>query len=113
MSKLVVGIIYAVMAQILTYLQLQGNIRWNLYQKYPIIIYGLSIPMTYLYIKSVMAFVEAFDGQVWPSRLIGFAIGMVVFTILTEIFFKEPITTKTLITIGLSVMIILVQIFWK
>lgn len=113
MSKLVVGIIYAVMAQVLTYIQLQGNIRWNLYQKYPIIIYGLSIPMTYLYVKSVSAFVEAFNGQVWPSRLIGFAIGMVVFTILTELFFKEPITTKTLITIALSVMIILVQIFWK
>lgn len=113
MSKLGLGIIYAIIAQVLTYLQLQGNIRWNLHQKYPIIIYGLSIPMTYLYIKSVTAFVEAFDGQVWPSRLIGFAVGMVVFTILTELFFKEPITTKTLVTIGLSVIIILVQIFWK
>jgi hypothetical protein len=113
MSKLFIGIIYATIAQILTYLQLQGNIRWNWYEKYPIIIYGMSIPMTFLYIKSVECFVKEFDGQVWPSRLIGFSIGIIVFSIMTEVFFKEPITHKTIVTIILAVLIVLIQIFWK
>jgi hypothetical protein len=113
MSKLTIGIIYAIMAQVLTYFQLQGNIKWNWYERYPIIVYLFSLPLTFLYIKSVEYFVQSFNGQVWPARLIGFSIGMIVFTILTEIFFKEPITTKTIITFCLSVCIILIQIFWK
>jgi hypothetical protein len=113
MSKLFIGIIYATIAQILTYLQLQGNIRWNWYQKYPIVIYAMSIPMTFLYIKSVEYFVYAFNGQVYPSRLIGFSVGIIVFSIMTEIFFREPITYKTIVTILLAMLIVLIQIFWK
>jgi hypothetical protein len=113
MNKLYMGIIYAVLAQIMTYFQLQGNVKWNWYEKYPFIVYFMSIPMTYLYIKSVQCFVQHFDGNIWPSRLIGFSIGIIIFTIMTELLFKEPITTKTLLTIMLSALIILIQIFWK
>jgi hypothetical protein len=113
MSKLFIGIIYATLAQILTYLQLQGNIKWDWYKRYPLVIYAMSIPLTFLYIKSVECFVSEFDGQVWPSRLIGFAIGIIVFSILTEIFFREPMTYKTIVTILLAIVIVCIQIFWK
>lgn len=113
MNKLLLGIIYGVIAQVITYFQLQGNIKWNLMDRYPILMYMVSLPLTFLYVKSVQYFVEAFDGRVWPARLIGFAVGIIVFTFLTHVVFKEQMTWKTIITLVLSIVIILIQIFWK
>jgi len=62
---------------------------------------------------SVKHMVEHFDGQLWPSRLIGFAIGTIVFTFMSVLWFNEPINTKTGICICLSILILLVQLFWK
>jgi multidrug transporter EmrE-like cation transporter len=57
--------------------------------------------------------VTHFEGQLWPSRLIGFAVGTIVFTFMSMLWFNEPITTKTSICLSLSVLILLVQLFWK
>jgi len=113
MNKLLLGFIYGFIAQVLTFLQLQGNIKYNWYHKYPIIMLGIAVPISWLYIKSVEAFVHSFNGEIWPSRLIGFAIGIIVFASMSIILFKEPITTKTFICVIFAMCILGVQIFWK
>lgn len=110
---LTMGIVYGIVAQIITFLQLQGNIKWGWLEKYPIMTLLASIPMGYLYIKSVEHFVLAYGGQIWPSRLIGFAIGIIVFTAMSMFIFREPINAKTFICLVLSSCILAVQIFWK
>jgi multidrug transporter EmrE-like cation transporter len=62
---------------------------------------------------SVKNMVIAYDGQIWPSRLIGFGIGVVVFTAMSYWLFKEPMTPKTFTCLCLGVVIILIQILWK
>ena len=110
---LVMGTIYGIVAQVITFLQLQGNIKWGWLEKYPILTLLASIPMGYLFIKSVEHFVSAYDGQIWPSRLIGFAIGIIVFALMSFYLFKEPINMKTLVCLLLACCILGVQIFWK
>ena len=112
-NNLILGSLYGVAAQIITYLQLQGNVKYGWYKKYPIPLLLLSIPIAYLFIKSVEHFVKAYNGEVTPSRLIGFSIGMVVFMIMSWIMFKEPITVKTFVCLLLSVAILVIQICWK
>jgi multidrug transporter EmrE-like cation transporter len=73
----------------------------------------MGIPISYMFMQSVKYFVLAFEGAIWPSRLIGFGIGVIVFTVMSELLFKEPFTTKTGICLFLGVLIILTQIFWK
>ena len=73
----------------------------------------MGVPISLLFIHSVRNFVDAYDGQIWPSRLIGFGIGVIVFTVMSHYLFKEPISLKTLTCLGLGVLIILIQIFWK
>ena len=53
------------------------------------------------------------DGVLWPSRFIGFGIGIVVYAVLVGIFFNEGITIKTAISLALSVLLILIQILYK
>ena len=57
--------------------------------------------------------VAHFDGNMWPSRLIGFATGAIVFTAMSWVWFREPLSLKTLICLGLAVCIMLIQLFWK
>jgi hypothetical protein len=53
------------------------------------------------------------DGQLWPGRIIGFSIGILVFTIMSILLFGEGINSKTGICLFLSILILLIQIFWK
>jgi multidrug transporter EmrE-like cation transporter len=113
MNKLLIGALYGVFAQILTFLQLQGGIKYDWNKKYPFLIYLVSVPISYLFIKSVGNIVSAYDGELWPSRLIGFVIGVFVFSLMSYYLFKEPFTPKTIVCIGLGLTIIALQIFWK
>jgi multidrug transporter EmrE-like cation transporter len=113
MNRLLIGILYGIMGQILTFLQLQGNIKYGWFHKYPIIVLIGSIPISFMFIKSVENLVKAYDGELWPSRLIGFGIGAIVFTILSWLLFKEPFTLKTGICMLLASAILIIQIIWK
>lgn len=94
-------------------MQLQGAIKYGWYEKYMWVILLSSVPISYLYIVAVRMYVDGFGGQIWPSRLIGFALGIMVFTILSIFLFKEHMTLKTLVCLTLAVSIVLVQLFWK
>jgi multidrug transporter EmrE-like cation transporter len=111
--NLIKGMLWGLLGQIFSFMQLQGSVKYGWFAKYPILILLSSIPAAWFYIKSVEHLVTAFDGQLWPSRLIGFGIGIVVFVSLSILLFKEPITAKTLVCLGLALSILGVQIFWK
>lgn len=111
--NLIIGIILGMIAQLFTFLQLQGRwkFEWAKENQWAMLLLG--IPVSYLFMESVQHMVTHFEGQLWPSRLIGFAIGTVVFTFMSILWFNEPITTKTAVCLGLSICILLVQLFWK
>jgi multidrug transporter EmrE-like cation transporter len=111
--KLLYGILFGLIAQILTFIQLQGQMKYEWFKNHPIIIEFIGVPISYLFMMSVKNIVNAYNGQMWPSRLIGFGIGVVVFTAMSYWLFKEPLTPKTLTCLGLGVIIILIQILWK
>jgi len=111
--KIFYGIIYGLLGQIGSFLQLQGAMKFGWYQKYLWLVLLISIPLSWFYIKSVEYFIAAFNGQLWPSRLIGFGLGIVVFSIMSHYLFKEPFTPKTIVCIGLGLTIIVIQILWK
>jgi len=107
------GFIFGVLAQIITFLQLQGQLKYDWIKNNMWFGVLMGMPISYLFIMSVRNFVGAFDGQIWPSRLIGFGVGVVVFTVMSHYLFKEPLTPKTLICLGLGTLIVLIQILWK
>ena len=111
--KLFLGFFFGLLGQIGSFLQLQGAIKYNWYEKYLWVILLCSLPITWVYIKSVNYLVEGFGGQIWPSRLIGFAIGIMVFSVLTVVLFKESFTLKTVICLFLGFLILLVQLIMK
>jgi multidrug transporter EmrE-like cation transporter len=110
MNNLFFGVLYGLFGQIGSFLQLQGNVKYGWYEKHPYILLLVSIPISWLYIQSVKSLVLYFGGEIWQSRFIGFGIGIIVFSIMSSLLFKEPFTIKTLISILLAIIIILIQI---
>ena len=111
--KLLIGFSLGLLAQILTFIQLQGQFKFQWAKENPFYMSLLGIPLSLLYLQSVKHLVQHFEGQLWPSRLLGFAIGAIVFTGMSWMWFKEPLSLKTLICLGLAVCIMLIQLFWK
>jgi hypothetical protein len=76
----------------------------------------IAIPGVFVSYVSILAtkhLAEAFDGMVWPSRLIGFGIGIILFSALTWILLGEKIEMKSAICVVLAFCILLIQLFWK
>ena len=109
----IIGLLYGIAAQIFTFVQLQGQFKYSWAKDNPFLMACMGIPLSMLYIGSVKHMVAHFEGQLWPSRLMGFAIGAIVFTFMSWAWFREPLTLKTLICLGLALCIMMVQIFWK
>jgi hypothetical protein len=72
----------------------------------------LGLPTSWSYIMAAKHMYFYFDGIVWPGRLIGFAVGILSFAFLAYIHLGEPMTLKVATTLFLSLLIILIQIFW-
>ena len=49
-------------------------------------------------------------GSLWAVRFMGFATSMLVFPIMTYFYLGEPMTLKVLITLGLAIIIMIIQL---
>lgn len=107
------GVLWGIIGQVLSFIQLQGGIKWGWNQKYDWALMLLGLPISWAFMKSVNHFINAFNGEIYPSRILGFAVGISVFGIMGWVLFKEGITPKTAICLLLSLIIILIQILWK
>ena len=73
----------------------------------------LGIPISIFYIYSTKYVGIAFNFQLWPIRLIGFAIGIAVFSFLTWKIGGQSLTAKHAVCLSLAFIILLIQILWK
>lgn len=111
-SILFILVIY-VFSQVFTFYQLQGHLWNNWIKKHPFLMSFIGVPVGYLVILASREMVSLYDGQTWPNRIIGFSIGVMVFTVMAWVILKEPLNLKTLICLFLSFIILLIQLFWK
>ena len=112
-AKILLATMFMTLGQIGSFMQLQGSIKYGWSEKYLWLLLLSGIPISWLYIKSVNLYVQGFGGQIWPSRLVGFALGVVIFTILSSVLFQEHLNLKTVISLILAFTIVAIQIFWK
>ena len=112
-EKLIFGIVFGVIAQIITFFQLQGQMKYDWFKNNYWIVVLMGIPASMFFMYSVKNLVIAYEGQMWPSRLIGFSLGAMVFTYFSWYLFNEPFSTKTIICLILAITILGIQLFVK
>jgi len=107
MSKLFLGLIILILVYIVGWHQLYGQFIHEYFKKYQWYLIFLSLPCTYFSIIAARLISEYFNGKMWPNRIFTFSI------ILTQIYFNEKLNIKTLTLIGLSGLIVILQVLWK
>jgi len=112
-KNILICIILLGIGQILVWFQLNGQFVWKWFEKNPLLLTLLGIPISYVFIIGTKYGYEAFDGVLWAQRLIGFGLGIVCFTFCTYYWLGEGITPKTLTSLGLALTLVAIQIFWK
>jgi len=99
-------------AQILTWIQSNGQFMWNSFSKYPFTVAFIFGGITsYLFALAHKYSYQLFDGVVWPGRMFSFSSGIVIFTIMTWLFLGEAISVKTFLSIFLAGLIIVIQFY--
>ena len=102
-----------VLVQIITWFQLNGQFVWPWFKNNVFILCLLGIPISWLYIEGTRIGFIAFDGMLWPGRLLGFGMGMLSFEVLAYIFLGEGLTWKTITSLVLATFLVFIQVFWK
>lgn len=110
---LILGTFYFLLAHICVFFQLNGQFKWDWFKKNEFIVAASGVSISFFYIWGTKYVVEGLGGLLWPSRFIGFAVGMLVYAFGVSIYFKEGFTLKTTVSLGLCLLLICIQVFWK
>lgn len=111
--SLAIGMSLFFVTHILIWFQINGQFVWTWFKDNPLLLALIGFPVSYLLILSTRYMVEGFGGLLWPGRLVGFSLGMIVFAILTSVYMHEGLSMKTLISLILAIALVVVQILWK
>lgn len=114
MKDLVVGMALIFISQAIIWYQTNGQFVWDSFKRNPFalaVIFGTLI--SYLLIKGTHFTVRYFDGLLWPGRFIAFGLGIISFTALTWYYLGEGLTTKTIVSLILAIILVIVQVVWK
>ena len=116
MSKLVALILCIstfLLVQLITWFQLNGQFFNSWFKDNVFLLCLMGVPISWLYIEATRLGFIAFDGLIWPGRLLGFAAGILTFAICANIFMGEGLTTKTVVSLVLATVLTLIQVFWR
>ena len=111
--KLAIGVLFFLFGQIMGWYQLNLQKMYDWWADKPLLSAILmGVPTSILFWYGWKYISEA-TGSVWSARFIGSSAGFVIFPILTWFMLGESMfTAKTLVCLFLSVLIILIQIFY-
>lgn len=107
------GIFLFLIGQAMGWFQLNAQYLWEWWKNRPIAAaFLIGAPTSVAFWYAWRTIVEA-TGSVWTARFIGSSTGLIVFPILTWFLLGESMfTTKTMLCLGLAVLIILIQLFY-
>ena len=98
------------LSHIIFWFQVNGQFMWEFFKKYPYIIMLLGVPSSYLAMTASKIAFEDFGAKIWPMRIIGFSTGTIIFGFLAFVLMSEGLTLKTILSLLLSIVIIIIQI---
>ena len=108
MNKLWMALSISFVGHIIAWFHMQGQFKYEWAKSIWWVIFG-GIPISFCFYYSTRWFYEYF-GNYWYVRPVGFGMATFVFGIMTWLFLNEVPDTRTWITIGLSLVIIMIQL---
>lgn len=111
--SLINGTLIMIMVNVMVWYQVNLQFINPWWKTYTVWMSLLGFPISYLIIKGTGLLVEGLDGVLWPSRLITFSTGIVVFAVLTYMHLGEGLNMKTIVSLILAMVLVGIQVFWR
>lgn len=96
-------------AQMIAWIQINGQFVWPWMKNYKFLISLSGVPISYLLMIATDYAYEGMNGKIWPGRLMAFAVGILVFTVFTNVFLGEGIDIKAGISLLLASILLMIQ----
>jgi hypothetical protein len=96
-------------AQALAWLQINGQFVWPWMKDHRVLISFIGVPISYLLMVATDLAYTGMDNKIWPGRFMAFAMGMLVFTVFTNVFLNEGINLKAGISLVLAAILLIIQ----
>ena len=109
-----IGVLFFTLGHIFAWFQFNSQFVWEWWKDRPFVaVLTYSIPMG-LCFWTATKYIVTETNELWAARLMGYGVGIIIFSILSYTMMKESIfTTKTMLCLILSCIIIGIQVFWK
>lgn len=111
--NLLYGILFFALGHLGAFLQLNGQFKWEWFKNNEWIIAAFGFILSFFYIWGTKYTVTGTEGLLWPARFIGFGVGVIIYAIMVSWLFGEGLSTKTIISLLISIALISIQVFWK
>ena len=108
MSKLWMAIMFSALGQIFSWFHMQGQFKYEWARSWWWIILG-GIPISVFFYFSTRWMYEYFENY-WYIRPIGFGLSTIIFGTMTWLILHEVPNTKTIISLFLGIIIIILQL---
>ena len=108
MNKLLLVLLMSFIGNCMAWLHMNAQFKWDWAKQTWWIIFG-GIPISFLFFYSTKLSYEYF-GNYWYVRPIGFGMATLVFTIMTWLMLNELPDTRTILSMALSIIIIMIQL---
>jgi hypothetical protein len=108
MNKLWIAVLASFTGHVIAWFHMQAQFKWEWGKSMWWVILG-GIPISICFFYGTKWYYEYF-GNYWYVRPMGFGMGTIVFTIFTYIFLYEVPDTRTIISLFLSIIIIILQL---
>ena len=105
-------VLYAI-GNVIVWFQLNGQFKWDWFKENEWILALCGIIISFFYIWGTKYTVAGFGGLLWPTRFVGFSIGITVYALGVSLLFKQGITAKTVVSLSLALLLVCIQVLWK
>ena len=112
-KDIILCMLLLMVGQICVWFQLNGQFIWKWFDKNPLLLSLLGVPISYFFIVATKLGYRGFDNVLWAQRLLGFGLGIFIFAGCTWFFMGEGVTTKTIVSLSLAMVLVMIQVFWK
>ena len=108
---IVLTILVFFLNNIIIWYQLNGQLVWDFWKSWKgiVIMLLMGIPISALFYMGTKWGYQGF-GTLWPVRFMGFATSMMTFPLMTYFYLGETMSLKTLITLLLALVIMILQL---
>ena len=108
MNKFLIALLFSILGNIIAWIQMNGQFKYEwMRQRWDIGIMG--IPVSYFFFYSTRWYYEYFNNY-WYVRPIGFSVATITFGALAWFVLDELPDTKTIISLFLSIIIVILQL---